>query len=88
MISHPKERKIMEVRAPNWQKACFVPTRSVAFVVGFRRWMIKYAGGQIKWGGKFSAMPLAPTPPRETADGQVTKRLRNFIEELEITLRK
>ncbi|KAL5764793.1 hypothetical protein ACOSQ2_017387 [Xanthoceras sorbifolium] len=61
----------MEVRAPNWQKACFVPTRSVAFVVGFRRWMIKYAGGQIKWGGKFSAMPLAPTPPRETADGQV-----------------
>ncbi|TXG65820.1 hypothetical protein EZV62_007095 [Acer yangbiense] len=60
-----EEHKIMEVGAANWQKECFVPARSDALVVGFRRWMTKYAGGQINWGGKFSPTSLPPTPPRE-----------------------
>ncbi|KAI9184770.1 hypothetical protein LWI28_000915 [Acer negundo] len=59
-----KERKIMSVGPVNWQKACFVPTKADAFVVGFRRWLRKYSGGQINWGGKFSEI-LPPTPPRE-----------------------
>ncbi|KAL5765290.1 hypothetical protein ACOSQ2_017884 [Xanthoceras sorbifolium] len=41
-LLHIEERKIMEVGAANWQKACFVPTRLDALVVGFRRWLNKY----------------------------------------------
>ena len=59
-----QERKIAKVGPSNWQKACFVPTKSDALVVGFRRWLNKYAGGQIDWRGKFSGA-LPPTPPRE-----------------------
>lgn len=54
----------MDIGLANWQKACFVPTKSDAFVVGFRRWLKKYAGGQVDWRGKYSGA-LPPTPPRE-----------------------
>ncbi|KAK8615262.1 hypothetical protein V6N13_069039 [Hibiscus sabdariffa] len=63
-LLHVEERKIMEFGITNWQKACFVPTKSDAFVVGFRRWFNKYAGGEIDWKGKFSGA-LPPSPPRE-----------------------
>lgn len=59
-----QERKIMDIGLSNWQKACFVPTKSDALVVGFRRWINKYAGGQVDWGTKFSGA-LPPSPPRE-----------------------
>ncbi|TXG72563.1 hypothetical protein EZV62_001142 [Acer yangbiense] len=59
------ERKIVEAGSANWLKTCFVPTKSDAFVVGFRRWLKKYSGGQIDWGGKFSTGTLPLTPPRE-----------------------
>uniref|UniRef100_A0A2P2PJ71 Protochlorophyllide-dependent translocon component 52ic-like isoform X2 n=1 Tax=Rhizophora mucronata TaxID=61149 RepID=A0A2P2PJ71_RHIMU len=48
----------------NWQKTCFVPTKSDAFVVGYRRWLKKYAGGQVDWRGKYGGV-LPPTPPRK-----------------------
>lgn len=63
-LLHVEERKIMEIGATNWQKACFVPTKSDALVVGFRRWFNKYAGGKIDWRGRFSGA-LPPSPPRE-----------------------
>ncbi|MBA0786191.1 hypothetical protein Gotri_027614, partial [Gossypium trilobum] len=63
-LLHVEERKIMEIGATNWQKACFVPTKSDALVVGFRRWFNKYAGGEINWKGKYSGA-LPPSPPRE-----------------------
>ncbi|OWM69273.1 hypothetical protein CDL15_Pgr025460 [Punica granatum] len=63
-LLHVEEHKIMEVGSSNWQKACFVPTKSDALVVGFRKWLNKYAGGQVDWRGKFSGA-LPPTPPRE-----------------------
>ncbi|XP_058073800.1 protochlorophyllide-dependent translocon component 52, chloroplastic [Magnolia sinica] len=63
-LLHLEERKIAEVGPSNWQKACFVPTKSDALVVGFRKWLRKYAGGQIKWGNKFD-VGLLPIPPRE-----------------------
>lgn len=63
-LLHVEERKIMEVGISNWQKACFVPTKSDALVVGFRKWLNKYAGGQVDWRGKFSGA-LPATPPRE-----------------------
>ncbi|PPD81775.1 hypothetical protein GOBAR_DD21292 [Gossypium barbadense] len=59
-----QERKIMEIGATNWQKACFLPTKSDAMVVGFRRWFNKYAGSEIDWKGKYSGA-LPPSPPRE-----------------------
>ncbi|KAJ4835429.1 hypothetical protein Tsubulata_037697 [Turnera subulata] len=59
-----KERKIMDVGPQNWQKACFVPTKSDALVVGFRRWYNKYGGGEVDWRGKYSGA-LPPIPPRE-----------------------
>ncbi|KAM7497513.1 hypothetical protein LguiA_021927 [Lonicera macranthoides] len=63
-LLHLEERKIMEAGPSNWQKACFVPTKSDALVVSFRKWLRKYAGGQIDWGTKFGGA-LPPTPPRE-----------------------
>lgn len=59
-----QERKIMESGPANWQNFCFVPTNSDAFVGGFRRWLKKYIGGQVDWGGKFPAT-LSPPLPRE-----------------------
>ncbi|ESR58873.1 protochlorophyllide-dependent translocon component 52 [Citrus sinensis] len=63
-LLHVEERKIMAVGPANWQKACFVPTKSDNLVVGFRMWLKKYSGGQFNWGGKFDAT-LPPTLPRE-----------------------
>ncbi|KAL9370290.1 hypothetical protein Peur_041489 [Populus x canadensis] len=63
-LLHVEERKIMDAGPANWQKACFVPTKSDALVVGFRRWLNKYAGGEVDWKGKYSGA-LPPTPPRE-----------------------
>ncbi|KAL4611960.1 hypothetical protein ACB092_08G163800 [Castanea dentata] len=59
-----KERKIMDVGNANWHKACFVPTKSDALVIGFRKWLNRYAGGQVDWRGKYSGT-LPPTPPKE-----------------------
>ncbi|XP_057956452.1 protochlorophyllide-dependent translocon component 52, chloroplastic [Malania oleifera] len=63
-LLHVEERKIMDVGPSNWQRACFLPTKSDALVVGFRKWLKKHAGGQVDWGTKFSGA-LPPTPPRE-----------------------
>ncbi|CAN0911023.1 Protochlorophyllide-dependent translocon component 52, chloroplastic [Linum grandiflorum] len=63
-LLHLEERKIKDIGPANWQKACFVPTKSDSFVVGFRRWFNKHAGGEVDWRGKYSGeLPL--TPPRE-----------------------
>ncbi|KAA0055706.1 protochlorophyllide-dependent translocon component 52 [Cucumis melo var. makuwa] len=59
-----EEHKYEEIGTSNWHKACYVPVKSDAFVVGFRRWLNKYAGGQVDWGGKYSGS-LPPLPPRE-----------------------
>ncbi|XXG48478.1 hypothetical protein AAC387_Pa02g2915 [Persea americana] len=66
-LLHVEERKIAGVGQSNWLKACFVPTKSDALVVGFRRWLKKYAGSEVSWGAKFrDGLPtLPPTPPRE-----------------------
>ncbi|KAI4386301.1 hypothetical protein MLD38_004242 [Melastoma candidum] len=63
-LLHVEEQKLMDVGSSNWQKACYVPTKSDALVVGFRRWLNKYAGGQVDWRGKYSDA-LPPTPPKE-----------------------
>ncbi|KAJ0453033.1 putative pheophorbide a oxygenase [Helianthus annuus] len=63
-LLHVEEKKIMEAGPSNWQKLCFVPTKSDANVVAFRKWLKIYAGGQIDWGNKFTGS-LPPTPPRE-----------------------
>ncbi|TYK09954.1 Ty3/gypsy retrotransposon protein [Cucumis melo var. makuwa] len=58
------ERKILDVGTANWQKACFLPTKSDAKVVAFRRWLNKYSDGHVGWRGKFSGI-LPPSPPKE-----------------------
>ncbi|KAM7528702.1 hypothetical protein LguiB_032112 [Lonicera macranthoides] len=66
-LLHVEERKIMEVGPSNWQKACFVPTKADALVVAFRKWLKRYAGGQIDWQTKFgqAAAALPATLPKE-----------------------
>jgi hypothetical protein len=54
----------MDVGPANWQKACFVPTKSDALLVGYRRWFNKYSGGQVDWKGKYCGA-LPPTSQRE-----------------------
>ncbi|KAJ6702770.1 IRON-SULFUR DOMAIN CONTAINING PROTEIN [Salix viminalis] len=63
-LLHQQERKFMDVGPANWQKACFVPTKSDALLVGYRRWFNKYSGGQVDWKGKYCGA-LPPTSPRE-----------------------
>ncbi|WJX53180.1 hypothetical protein P8452_39206 [Trifolium repens] len=63
-LLHLEEKKIMDVGQENWHEACFVPTKSDGLVIGFRKWLKKYAGGQVDWRGKYSGT-LPPTPPRE-----------------------
>ncbi|KAL3828874.1 hypothetical protein ACJIZ3_017676 [Penstemon smallii] len=63
-LLHIEERKLAEVGARNWQKACYVPTKSDALVVSFRRWLNKYGGAQVDWKTNSSRL-LPPTPPRE-----------------------
>ncbi|KAF4357537.1 hypothetical protein G4B88_026916 [Cannabis sativa] len=63
-LLHLEERKMMDAGVGKWNKACFVPTKSDVHVVAFRKWLNKYGGGQVDWGGKFSGA-LPPTPPRE-----------------------
>ncbi|XP_031262863.1 protochlorophyllide-dependent translocon component 52, chloroplastic-like [Pistacia vera] len=66
---HLEERKIMAVGPSNWQKACFVPTKSDANVVAFRKWLNKYSGGQINWGDKFKFdLALPPIPKEQLMD--------------------
>ncbi|MBA0708411.1 hypothetical protein Golax_023539, partial [Gossypium laxum] len=77
-LLHVEERKIMEIGATNWQKACFLPTKSDATVVGFRRWFNKYAGGEIDWKGKYSGA-LPPSPPREQLMDRNGSKSRLFM---------
>ncbi|KAL4034858.1 hypothetical protein IC575_003527 [Cucumis melo] len=63
-LLHLEERKILDVGTANWQKACFLPTKSDAKVVAFRRWLNKYSDGHVGWRGKFSGI-LPPSPPKE-----------------------
>ncbi|CAN1797978.1 Protochlorophyllide-dependent translocon component 52, chloroplastic, partial [Linum perenne] len=51
-LDGPSERKIMEAGISNWSKACFMPTKADTHVIAFRRWLRRYSGGQINWGGK------------------------------------
>ncbi|XP_050371123.1 protochlorophyllide-dependent translocon component 52, chloroplastic-like isoform X2 [Argentina anserina] len=73
-LLHIEERRIMDANPTQWQKACFVPTKSDALVVGFRKWLNKYAGGQVDWRGKFTGA-LPPTPPKE----QLLDRYRSHV---------
>ncbi|KAK8968298.1 hypothetical protein KSP40_PGU000462 [Platanthera guangdongensis] len=63
-LLHVEERKIADFGASNWEKACFVPTKSDAMVIAFRRWLKKYGNGQVEWANK-SVSYLPPTPPKE-----------------------
>ncbi|XP_047940993.1 protochlorophyllide-dependent translocon component 52, chloroplastic-like isoform X2 [Salvia hispanica] len=58
------ERKLKEVGALNWQKTCYVPTKSDTLVATFRRWLNRYGGTQVDWRNKYTG-ELPPTPPRE-----------------------
>ncbi|CAJ1938545.1 unnamed protein product [Sphenostylis stenocarpa] len=57
-LLHVEEQKIMDIGPNNWQKACFVPTKSDAIVIGYRKWLKKYAGGQVDWRGKYGGALL------------------------------
>ncbi|KAL5834105.1 hypothetical protein ACOSQ3_017779 [Xanthoceras sorbifolium] len=86
-LLHIEEQKIMEVGPANWHKACFVPTKSDAFVVGFRRWLNKYSDGQINWGaGKFSSGTLPPTPPRQQLMDRSCNRAYKSLNAVEVVL--
>ncbi|KAK4371620.1 hypothetical protein RND71_011095 [Anisodus tanguticus] len=63
-LLHVEEHKLKEIGSYNWLKACYVPTKADAIVVAFRRWLNKYAGGEVDWRGKYNG-DLPPTPPRE-----------------------
>ncbi|KAD7478028.1 hypothetical protein E3N88_01164 [Mikania micrantha] len=59
-----QEEKLIKAGPSNWQKVCFVPTKADTNVVVFRKWLKKYAGGQIDWGTKLNGS-LPSSLPRE-----------------------
>lgn len=63
-LLHMTERKLAEAGNENWEKACYVPTKSDTFVIAFRKWLRVYAGGAPNWGSGQSSI-LPPTPPKE-----------------------
>ncbi|KAH0459527.1 hypothetical protein IEQ34_012341 [Dendrobium chrysotoxum] len=63
-LLHVEERIIAEIGPSNWEKTCFVPTKSDVMVTAFRRWFKKYSNCQVDWAKK-SVGYLPPTPPRE-----------------------
>ncbi|XP_038972141.1 protochlorophyllide-dependent translocon component 52, chloroplastic-like [Phoenix dactylifera] len=73
-LLHVEEHKIAEVGPSNWQKACFVPTKSDALVVAFRNWLRKYSNNQVDWGTQTIGY-LPPTPPKE----QLMDRYRSHV---------
>lgn len=73
-LLHLEEKKVMQAGPSNWQKICFVPTKSDANVVAFRKWLNKYAGGKVDWGNKYDGS-LPPTPARE----QLMDRYRTHV---------
>ncbi|KAM0038578.1 putative pheophorbide a oxygenase [Helianthus debilis subsp. tardiflorus] len=73
-LLHIEEKKLMETGFTNWENVCFVPTKSDAKVIAFRKWLKKYSGGRIDWGNKFNES-LPPTPPRE----QLMDRYRSHV---------
>ncbi|KAM7278310.1 hypothetical protein ACFE04_005444 [Oxalis oulophora] len=74
IIVHVQEQRLKEVGPTNWQKAFFLLTKSDAFIVGMRKWLNNYAGGQVDWKGKFTG-DLPPIPPRE----QVMERYQSHV---------
>lgn len=78
-LLHVEERKILERGPENWQKACFIPTKSDALVVTFRRWFNKYSGAQVDWRGKFDPSLLPPTPPREQLFDRFTLLTSSYL---------
>ncbi|KAH7301960.1 hypothetical protein KP509_23G050300 [Ceratopteris richardii] len=63
-LLHLTERKLIEAeKKTSWEKACYVPTTSDAFVIAFRKWLKNFAGGGPNWGGQYGQLP--PTPPKE-----------------------
>lgn len=55
---------MQEIGSINWDKACFVPTKTDANVVSFRRWLKKYCSdGQVDWGTKKYNNGFLPPPP-------------------------
>ncbi|XP_072958282.1 protochlorophyllide-dependent translocon component 52, chloroplastic-like isoform X2 [Typha angustifolia] len=63
-LLHIEERKIAKAGLSNWQKACYVPTKSDSMVVAFRNWLRKYSNYQVDW-GTIDTEYLPPTPPKE-----------------------
>ncbi|CAH9136057.1 unnamed protein product [Cuscuta epithymum] len=63
-LLHVEEHKLKEIGPYNWHKTCYVPTKADAVIVAFRRWLNKYAGGQVDWKTKYSGA-LPQSPPRE-----------------------
>lgn len=64
-LLHLEEQKLQAHGQMNWDKACYVPTKADAFVVGFRKWLKQYASNGIPWGEKYLNDTLPPTPPKE-----------------------
>lgn len=62
-LLHAAERKLEEAGSRKWETVCYVPNKSDAFVIAFRKWLRVYAGGQPDWGGRYNGLP--PAPPRE-----------------------
>ncbi|XP_072988844.1 protochlorophyllide-dependent translocon component 52, chloroplastic-like [Typha latifolia] len=63
-LLHIEERKIAKAGLSNWQKACYVPTKSDSMVIAFRNWLRKYSNYQVDW-GTIDTEYLPPTPPKE-----------------------
>ncbi|XP_072958277.1 flavonoid 8-hydroxylase 2, chloroplastic-like isoform X2 [Typha angustifolia] len=63
-LLHIEERRIAKAGLPNWQKACYLPTKSDCMVIAIRNWLRKYSNYQVDW-RNITSEYLPPTPPKE-----------------------
>lgn len=93
-ILHIAERKLEISGDEPWEKVCYVPTTSDAFVIAFRKWLRVYGGGAPLWQG-INSGKLPPALPREVVMDRYASHIKHcsscraalrFFETAEVSL--
>lgn len=62
-LAELQDRRLEHEGANNWFERCYTPAGADAYVIGFRKWLINFAGGAPDWAGRFENR-LPPSPSK------------------------
>ncbi|GBG83872.1 hypothetical protein CBR_g37742 [Chara braunii] len=69
-------------RNKEWNEAYYLPTASDRWVIAFRQWLHKYAGGGVKW----ATGATSPAPRTAGATGSPDKDVDKIVDEAALTV--